>query len=317
VTIKQERLQEVAIKAVQDSLRKSGVLPAEQKPVTKQVPGTPVQKLAETLEKGKKALKEALIVLPKTFVIKTQWLSSKTKAAHEKLYQGYVANFNQVSAKLDTVNRQDTGELRHLKLDETFNLNAIKLHELYFGNISDQQSQIHRDSLPYMRLGRDWGTFENWQFDFRGVGEAARDGWVVLYYDPFKDRYLHAMVDGNTENIPMCCIPILVLDMHEHAYFYDFLTDKTSYIHAMMREINWNIVEARMVIAERANLKDLYMVRPLVDNTPTKMVDQASNLPPIGKDQVVPGGVEQIPAPGSPMQTEPRPMVGVQQNKVQ
>jgi hypothetical protein len=80
-----------------------------------------------------------------------------------------------------------------------------------------------------------------------------------------------------------------------------------------MREINWSVVEARMVIAERAQLKDLYLVRPLVDNTPTKMIDQATNAPPIGRDQVAPGGVEQIPAPGSAMQLQ----AGVQQNKVQ
>jgi hypothetical protein len=81
----------------------------------------------------------------------------------------------------------------------------------------------------------------------------------------------------------------------------------------MMREINWQIVEARMVIAERANLKDLYLVRPLVDNVPQKMIDQASNTPPIGKSQVSPGGVERLPAPGSDMQVNPRPMVGSQQ----
>lgn len=303
--INEQRLQEVVKKAVQESLRKADLAPPEGKAVKP----TAVEKAVET---GKKVLKEALVVLPKTFILKTQWLSAKTKAAHERLYQTYVAGFNAASAKLDTVSRQDVTELRRLKQDETKNLNAVKLHELYFGNISDQQSQIHRDSLPFMRLGRDWGTFENWQFDFRAVAEAAGQGWAVLYYDPFKDRYLHAMIGGHTKGVPLGGIPILVLDMHEHAYFMDFQTDKSSYINAMMREINWSVVEARMVIAERSQLKDLYLVRPLVDSTPTKMIDQATNTPPIGRDQVTPGGVEQIPAPGSAMQMQ----VGVQQNKV-
>lgn len=304
--INEQRLQEVAKKAVQESLRRIGVGTSE----AKSTKPTVVEK---TIEAGKNVIKEALVVLPKTFILKTQWLSAKTKAAHERLYQNYVSSFNAASTRLDTVSRQDVTELRHLKQDETKNLNAVKLHELYFGNISDQQSQIHRDSLPFMRLGRDWGTFENWQFDFRAVAEAAGQGWAVLYYDPFKDRYLHAMIGGHTKGVPLGGIPVLVLDMHEHAYFVDFQTDKTSYINAMMREINWSVVEARMVIAERAQLKDLYLVRPLVDNTPTKMIDQATNAPPIGKDQVTPGGVEQIPAPGSAMQMQ----VGAQQNKVQ
>jgi hypothetical protein len=69
-----------------------------------------------------------------------------------------------------------------------------------------------------------------------------------------------------------------------------------------------------MVIAERARLNDLYMVRPLVNNTPQRMIDQAANTAPIGKDQVSPGGVEQVPAPGSDMQVNPRPPVGGQQS---
>lgn len=305
LTINQKNLHEIATKAVQASLERNGVLPRISIPSS--------QRLLEVAQKSKELIKEALILIPKTFVLKTDWLSHKTKEAHERIYKNYITQFNQASTELDTVSREDITKLRSLKLDETYSLNGVKLHELYFGNISDQQSEIHRDSIPYMRLGRDWGTFENWQFDFRGTALASREGWVVLYYDPFKDKYLHAMIDGHTENIPVCCIPILVLDMWSHAYYKDFLDDKKSYVNAMMREINWQIVEARMVIAERANLKDLYLVRPLVDNVPQKMIDQASNTPPIGKSQVSPGGVERLPAPGSDMQVNPRPMVGSQQ----
>ena len=307
VTIDQKNLQEVAAKAVRASLEKNGAIPSS-KPQA-----SVTQRLQEVAEKGKNIIKEALILIPKTFILKTDWVSDKTKEAHEKLYKNYVVQFNQASAELDSVSREDIVKLRSLKLDETHGLNAVKLHELYFGNIADQQSEIHRDSIPYMRLGRDWGTFENWQFDCRGTALASREGWIVLYFDPFKDKYLHAMIDGHTENIPVCGIPILVIDMWSHAYYKDYLDDKKSYVNAMMREINWQIVEARMVIAERANLKDLYLVRPLVNNVPQKMIDQASNTAPIGKDQVTPGGVERLPAPGSDMQVNPRPMVGGQQ----
>jgi len=304
VSINEKNLQEIAKNAVRVSLERQGVLSA---------PPSVKTKILEAVKSSKELLKEALVLIPKTFVLKTEWLSSKTKEAHEKLYKDYIARFNQASSELDVVSREDSVKMRSLKLDETYNFNAVKLHELYFGNIADQQSEIHRDSIPYMRLSRDWGSFENWQFDFRGTALSSREGWVILYYDPFKDKYMHAMIDGHTENVPICGIPVLVLDMWSHAFYKDYLTDKKSYVNAMMREVNWNIVEARMVIAERANLKDLYLVRPLVNNTPQKMIDQASNTPPIGNDQVAPGGVERFPAPGSDMQINPRPVVGSQQ----
>lgn len=45
-------------------------------------------------------------------------------------------------------------------------MNGSYLHELYFANIADSQSRISMDSLSYMRLNRDFGTFDNWQRDF-------------------------------------------------------------------------------------------------------------------------------------------------------
>lgn len=265
--------------------------------------------LSEEIKKAKELVNEALIVLPKSFILKTQWIKQKTKEAHDKLYKGYVERFNKVSNELDAVSKSDVYKIRSLKLEEVSNLNAIKLHELYFGNISDLSSQIHRDSLAFIKLSRDWGTFENWQFDFRATALASKDGWVVLYYEPFKNKYINCMIDGDSCNIPLGGIPIIVLDMAEHAYFEGYLGDKESYVNAMMKELNWDIIEARMTIAERPNLKDLYQVVPMVSSQPEKLSDLASNTSPIGKDQILPPGVTQIPAPGSDMQVNPRPSV--------
>ncbi len=307
----QKNIDELLAKTIKESLQRTGAIPAS---TPKQVVIEKVQKIAE---KGKAILREALVILPKTFQLKTEWLSGKTKKAHDELYQEYAAKFNQVSAKLDTANREELTEFRDLKRAMTYNMNAVKLHELYFGNISDLESQVHRDSIPFMRLARDWGSFENWQFDFIATALSAREGWAIVCYDPFKDKYMNIVLDGHDEGIPLGVVPVVVLDMWSHAFFADVQNDKQSYINSMMRELNWNVIEARMVIAERSQLKDLYLVRPLVDNTPTKMLDQASNVPPIGKDQITPGKIDMIPAPASDMQVNPRPAVGVQQNKVQ
>lgn len=251
-----------------------------------------------------KVLKEALVSIAKTFILKTEKLSGKTKEAHERLYRKYVEGFNQVSSKLDAVSREQIPELRQLKVDEGINLNAIKLHELYFGNISDLTSDVHRDGIPYMRLSRDWGSFENWQFDFRACCLSSQEGWCILYYEPFSNKYMHAVVDLHSSGVPLGGIPILVMDMWSHAYYADYQDDKKSYVNAMMREINWQIIEARMIIAERANLKDLYLVRPSVDNEPQKLIDNVANKPPISPDQIYPGKIDQVPAPGSQMQID-------------
>lgn len=302
-------LEEIARNSVREALKKTGMLHEKkdnaQKPTLLE---TSVTVTKNIITKRKELIKEALVVIPKTYQLRTDWISQKTKEAHEEIYKKYVNEFNKVSAELDTAPRDQISELHSLKLRETNDLDSIKLHELYFSNIADQNSEIHRNSIPYMRLSRDWGTFETWQLDFRGVALAANDGWAVLYYEPYRNKYMNAMITGHSNNVPLCGIPILVLDMHEHAYFKDYLNDKKSYINSTMREIQWSTLEARMVIAERANLKDLYLIQPLVNSEPQKMIDIAANVPPIRPDQVVPGGIKVV-APASEAELSPKPML--------
>lgn len=237
------------------------------------------------------SLKEALILTPRSFLLKTEYLSAKTKQAHESLYNGYVTTFNKVSSMLDAASTQDaaanSSPIRSLKLDEQYNLNGAKLHDLYFTNISDITSQIATDSIPFMRLTREFGSFDRWQFDFIACAMAAREGWAVVYFEPYKNVYMNCIVDGHSTGIPLGGIPVLVLDMWSHAYYRDYLDDKKSYINAMMREVNWNVVEARMIVAERANLDSVFKIAPVINSAPERILQRLDiNSPPIEKDQV-------------------------------
>lgn len=275
--MKQKELLAIAQEKISETFKKSGV-------------STKAKQLTETVAtKGKSLIKEALVLVPRAFLLKTEALSTRTKEAHEGLYKQEVDEFNKISIKLDSAPKDGGQEYRSLKMDETYNLNAIKLHELYFSNISDVTSEIRMDSIPYMRLARDWGTFENWQFDFRSSCLAAREGWAILYYEPLKNRYLHCVVDGHNVGVPVGCIPIIVMDMWAHSYYRDYMSDKKAYVNSMMKELNWNVVEARMVIAERSNLQNVYLVQPLVNSEPEKIIGnaEAQENAPIGKDQVL------------------------------
>jgi len=245
----------------------------------------------------KRSLNEASIVIPKTFVLKTELLSSVVKQVHVKIYKAAVDAYNSVSSKLDSLSRDDAGktgdsQFRRLKMDETLNLNAIKLHELSFANISDVHSEIRVDSLPYMRFSRDWGTFENWQFDFRACGLASNEGWVVCCYDLYKQKYVNSIVEGDTVGIPFGCLPVLVLDTHHHAWFRDYPGEKINYLNAMMKELNWSVIEARMSVVEKGFLHTLYAIQPTQTADAEKLIHIApQNQPPISGDQVLKNGV--------------------------
>jgi len=200
------------------------------------------------------ALDEAFVHEPKQFKQVTEFLSEKAKAAHIELYKGYIESFNKISSKLDSVNRSETNsrhsDYRSLKLDEAYNLNGTWLHELHFANVFDPHSEIVMDSQAYLKLQRDFGTFEDWQRDFIAAGLSSGNGWVVTGFNMFLKRYVNTIVSHHSGDIHMGLYPVIVVDMWEHAYFRDYLTDKKSYLMAQMKELNWTVIEDRFKKSE-------------------------------------------------------------------
>lgn len=204
---------------------------------------------------AKDVLSEAYVRQPKEFELPTELLSQGTKDAHRKLYKEHVQRLNVLSAELDTVDREGAdpkaSAFRSLKMAESYNRNAAMLHELYFANISDVRSEIAYDTLAYMKLAESFGTFDDWQWDFIACALSARSGWAVTAYDVYLGRYVNFIIDGHDVGVPASCIPVLAMDMWEHASFKDYEGDHEKYLNSMMREIDWNVVERRVQRTEK------------------------------------------------------------------
>jgi len=201
-----------------------------------------------------KMLEESLVVQPKPFSIPTESLSGKNIRNHYSLYEQYTKDFNQISAELDAADRNtassNTSKFRSLKIDETYNLNATYLHELYFANIGDLQSEITMDTLSFMRLERDFGSFDDWQRDFVACAKASRCGWVITGFNVYTHTYMNYVIDLHSVNVPVGVIPVIAMDVWQHAYYSDYLKDVASYTVNMMKELNWNVIEQRFKRAD-------------------------------------------------------------------
>lgn len=226
-------------------------MPINEKEILKAINET----LYKDSEKPQQHLSEAYVVQAKNYEINTDMLSEKAIKANVENLHEYVDALNEVSAKLDSVDRSDANPkdspFRGIKQEETYNINGSFLSAYYFDNIADPTSKISMDSLAYMRLTRDFGTFEDWQKDFIACGMASRDGWVCTVYNGFLNRYMNIFIDGNEVGVPMCSVPIIVLSVQERAYFRDYLNDRKKYIFAMMKELNWELVNARVKRADK------------------------------------------------------------------
>jgi Fe-Mn family superoxide dismutase len=201
------------------------------------------------LTKEDQQLDESFVASKKTYKLNTDMLSAKNKENHLNVYQGYVDAFNRTSAELDTADRSSSNPLHSVfkmtKENEVDSLNSVWLHELFFANISDIHSEISMNSLSFMRLERDFGSFDAWQKDFIACTSAAKSGWAVLGYNMFLNSYMNVFIEGNVTNVPVGFMPIIVMDTHQHAYYRDYLGDVKTYVVAMMKELNWEVIESR------------------------------------------------------------------------
>lgn len=192
---------------------------------------------------------ESYVATPKPYKQVTEFISQKTKDTHVELYNGYIETVNKVSGLIDSANLDDAdskhSDIRSLKLDESYNLNAVWLHELFFANCFDPNSEVYMDSMAFMRLQRDFGTFDAWQKDFIACAKSCGEGWAVCGYNMFLKRFVNTVVSHHSGDVQLGLYPVIVLDVWSHAYFRDYLADKSSYVTAMLRELNWVTIEER------------------------------------------------------------------------
>jgi Fe-Mn family superoxide dismutase len=179
-------------------------------------------------------------------------ISVKTNQEHYKLYQGYVNKWNEIIEKLKTADRSKAAatysEFGELKRQETFNANGRLLHELFFPTILGGDGNPKGEIVK--KIEEDFGSFEKWKEDFIATAMAAR-GWAVLALELSSNKLFNFLVDLQNIGHVVDTIPILALDVFEHAYFIDYGTNRRAYIDAFFQNINWDFVEKRYQFAKK------------------------------------------------------------------
>ena len=161
----------------------------------------------------------------------------------------YGAALNRLNAISDEIEQFDFGttsdqSLARLKRDETAALNSTLLHELYFASLGGD-GRVLPETLA-SAIARGFGSVDRWRQEFVGIANcmAGGSGWVLLTYVPRDGRLINQIASEHDLGIPGG-VPILVLDMYEHAYHLEFGANAAAYVAAFMRNIDWSAVTLR------------------------------------------------------------------------
>ena len=167
---------------------------------------------------------------------------------HFTLYQGYVTNTNRLLDSLGAMLKEGkvaTPEYAELKRRLGFEFNGMRLHEYYFENLGGKGA-LDKSGKLAKKLAEEFGSYEDWERDFRATATMRGIGWAILYQDNLTGRLLNQWINEHETGHPAGCIPTLVLDVFEHAFMIDYGLKRADYIEAFFRSLNWSAVEARL-----------------------------------------------------------------------
>jgi Fe-Mn family superoxide dismutase len=187
---------------------------------------------------------------PKNFdqLLSLKGFSDQLLKNHFTLYQGYVSNTNKLAEALSTLLKEGkvgTPEYAEIKRRFGWEFNGMRLHEYYFGNMTKKAVEFDKNSRLAKKIADDFGSFESWEKDFRATGALRGIGWVILYFDSMAGRLFNVWVNEHDVGHLSGAVPILVMDVFEHAYMIDYGLKRAEYIEAFFKAVNWPSVVER------------------------------------------------------------------------
>ena len=177
-------------------------------------------------------------------LIGVQGFSEQLLRDHFTLYEGYVKNTNTLLHLLDT---KEVGTPEYAELQRRFGWewDGMRMHELYFGNMSKDKNVLEAGALKSM-VEKVYGSVENWQKNFVGVGTMRGIGWAVLVCDKESGELFTIWVNEHDVGHLVGTVPLLVMDCFEHAYIRDYGIKRADYVTAFMSAIDWGVVAGRL-----------------------------------------------------------------------
>ena len=176
-----------------------------------------------------------------------QGLSVKLlQSHHQNNYGGAVKRLNSIRAQLAATPAASAAGylLNGLKREELMATNSMLLHELYFGSLRGGGQDM--EPAMALALSASFGSVERWREEFVAMGKAqgGGSGWVLLVFQPREGSLVNQWAADHTHAVAGG-VPILALDMYEHAYHLDFGAAAAAYVDAFMANLDWAAVYRR------------------------------------------------------------------------
>jgi Fe-Mn family superoxide dismutase len=169
---------------------------------------------------------------------------------HSKHHQTYVTGANTALTQL--AEARETGNfasVNKLEKDLAFNLGGHINHSIFWTNMSPDGGDKPTGELA-AAIDDQFGSFDAFTAQFTAVGLGVQgSGWAVLAYDSIGKKLAIFQLFDQQGNVPLGLVPLLMLDVWEHAYYLDYKNVRADYIKAFWNVVSWANVQLRFTTA--------------------------------------------------------------------
>lgn len=169
---------------------------------------------------------------------------------HDLHHKAYVDGLNNALSKLaEAREKADYSLIKHWEKELAFHGSGHVLHTLFWENMAPQSSGSPAGEL-LEQINKDFGSFEAFQKQFSAAAGAVEgSGWAVLGWHPQLGKLLITQVEKHQDLTVWGIVPLLILDVWEHAYYLKYQNRRAEWINAWWNIVNWEVVEKRFSAA--------------------------------------------------------------------
>ncbi len=178
---------------------------------------------------------------------------------HTKHHQGYINGLNKALTKLREIREGsgDIGLIKHWSRELSFHGSGHVNHTMFWRGMAPVQSGGGNGGGGYpegelaARIDRDFGTFEQFAAHFKAAAKSVEgSGWGWLVYEPIAGRLLVIQGEKQQDMMMTGVVPLLGVDVWEHAYYLNYQNRRGDYVDAFMNVINWAEIGRRYAAAK-------------------------------------------------------------------
>jgi Fe-Mn family superoxide dismutase len=166
---------------------------------------------------------------------------------HDKHHASYVKGANKALSDLMQARKaSDYAVINQIQKDLAFNLSGHVLHSIFWCNMSPDGGGDPHGALA-QAIDESFGGTDMLREHLDQSATALQgSGWSALCYEPVSQRLIVEQIYDHQNNLGNGCVPLLVLDMWEHAYYLQYRNDKKQWIKSFWEVVDWSDVERRL-----------------------------------------------------------------------